>query len=265
MHLDQLEKLYKDLPTSQRERWPSFQAFRAQTTAPRQTFDVGFGAATEEHKAKLRAPETNEFGGLASAFGVQIDSWMPTFIEPGSFKNTLADSSQRSRVKVLYQHSFYSPIGVPTLMEEVKEGLLVMGRVSETQLGKDTLLLMRDGVINEMSIGFDPVEFFFKENKEKELCRHITECRLWEFSPVSFGANKGAKIQVVNSLEGIDLDALAQRVAERMRSEMLKSPDEVRAEIARLTGLLPAEDPKALEQDSAGLAQLEELSRMIAS
>lgn len=261
MHLEQLEKLYKDLPATQRARWPSFESFKTQTLAPRQTFDVGFSAPSEAHKAKLREPEKNEFGGLASAFGVKIDSWIPSYIEPGSFKNTLEDPEQNKRVKVLYQHSFYSPIGVPTLMEEVKEGLLVMGRVSETQLGKDTLLLMRDGVINEMSIGFDPVEFYFKEDKDKELCRHITECRLWEFSPVSFGANKGAKIQVVNSLEGLDLDALAERIAEKMRKEMAKSPDEIRAEIVRLTGLLPGQE----ESHCAGMAQLDELARMIAS
>lgn len=224
MDRDQLEKTYRDLATAHRERWSTFEAFRLQADG-RQHLDLPFDSVREANskaRTKLpREPEKNEFGGLASAFGVKIDTWIPSYIEPGAFKNTLGNEKERGRVKVLFQHS--SPIGVPTFMQEVDEGLLVMGKVSETSLGADVLTLMRDKVVTEMSIGFDPVEFFFKEGPDKELQRHITECRLWEFSPVSFGANSGAKITVVNSLQGaappIDLDLLAEKIAERLRAK----------------------------------------------
>lgn len=267
MNLEQLEKLYRDTPAI-KGRWSEFSTFSNQALAPRQTMDLGFNfnPGSETAKAKLRKPEQNEFGGLASAFGVKIDAWMPSYIEPGAFKHTLADTAQRSRVRVLYQHMQTQPIGVPTFMEEVPEGLLVMGKISETSLGKDALILLRDEVISEMSIGFDPVEFSFKEDKDGELCRHIHECRLWEFSPVSFGANAGAKITTVNSLEAQDLDRLAARVVELMQrsQKQPQTPDEIRAEISRLTGLLSPPHVEKVDH-SQTFAQLEELSRLIIS
>ena len=131
------------------------------------------------HAKPPREAQKNEFGGLASAFGVEIDSLMPTFIEAGAFKNTLANKAERSRVKVLFEHSML--IGVPTLLDEQDKGLMVMGKVSETTLGNDVLILLRDGALDEMSIGFDPVEYYYKEDPKKRMCRHITEARLWEF------------------------------------------------------------------------------------
>lgn len=263
MHRDALEKAYRELPSHHRDRWPTFDAFHALANTT-QHLDLPFEAVREANakaKTKLpRAPEKNEFGGLASAFGVKIDTWIPSYIEPGAFKNTLKNDKERARVKVLYQH--FSPIGVPTFMEEVQEGLLVMGRVSETSLGSDVLTLMRDQVVTEMSIGFDPVEFYFKEGEDKELHRHITEVRLWEFSPVSFGANSGAKITVVNSLphlgNALDLDALMERLeAHFVRKQQVQTPEQIRAEIERLTALLPAPQPTFDHR-----AELEQLARL---
>lgn len=274
MHLDELRKLYRDLPTSQRERWATFESFRAQSTGI-QHLDLAFDGISEANaKAKSRLPralEENEFGGLASAFNVKIDAWMPSYIEPGAFKHTLADPTERSRVKVLYQH--YQPLGKPKFMEEVQEGLLVIGAVSQTQLGKDVITHIRDEVIDEMSIGFDPVEFVFRENPEKELSRYISKVRLWEFSPVTFGANRGAKITDVNSFLGMDIDRIVALVTAKMahalpeKIERLEvgSPQElVEKEIERLRGLLPKKEEQAVVIDIAPyleqLAQLEQLS-----
>lgn len=242
MNREQLEKTYRDLPTIHRDRWAGFEAFRVQADS-RQHADVDLHLRT----TLPRALEENEFGGLASAFGTKIDTWMPTFIEHGSFAKTLADRQQQKRVKVLYQHDRMSPIGVPTLMEETQDGLLVIGKVSETQTGKDVLTLLRDGVITEMSIGFDPVEFYFKEDSSGELCRFITECRLWEFSPVTHGANRGAKISQVNSLSPSELDALADKILERMQrqKEEERLAQEAQAIVARQ------------------IAELEQLSRLL--
>lgn len=145
--------------------------------------------------------EAGTFGGLAAAFNTMIDTWVPTRIKAGAFAKTLADNAQKARVKILYQHNYDWPIGIPVTMEENSDGLLVKGKISQTQQGKDVIMLMKDKVLTEMSIGFDPIRHeMVDEGIAVGQVRHITEIRLWEFSPVTFGANPDAKINSVHSL-----------------------------------------------------------------
>lgn len=138
------------------------------------------------------------FRGLASVFGSLVDSWIPTVIEPGAFARTLLERSHK--VKILWQHNTDEPIGIPIEIKETPDGLAVHGKVSQTTLGKDALILMRDGVIDELSIGFDPVRWeMVEEGEPKQQVRHIHEVRLWEFSLVTFAADPNAKITAVHS------------------------------------------------------------------
>lgn len=145
--------------------------------------------------------EAGSFRGMASVFNTLIDTWIPTRILPGAFSKTLQENVKR--VKVLYQHNQDWPIGLPTKMEENGDGLLVEAKISPTTMGKDVLQLIRDGVLSELSIGFDPIKFTMIEETIESLrvqVRHISEVRLWEFSPVTFAANSRAGILSVNSL-----------------------------------------------------------------
>lgn len=147
------------------------------------------------HDAEL--PE-NHFRGLASVFNTLIDAWIPTRILPGAFTKTLNENAHR--VKVLFQHNPDWPIGVPTKMEENSDGLLVEAKISKTTMGQDTMILLRDKVITELSIGFDPIKHEMVEEQGLGMVRHVKEVRLWEFSPVTFAANRDARIGSVNSL-----------------------------------------------------------------
>ncbi len=141
--------------------------------------------------------EEGMFKGMASVFNTRIESFVPTIIEPGAFTNTLAKPERN--VLILWQHDDAMPIGVPVQMQETEHGLEIVGKISQTQQGKDAMTLMRDGVVTEMSIGFDATAFRFEENSAKDLMRHVTEVKLWEVSLVSFGANPKAKITEVQS------------------------------------------------------------------
>jgi HK97 family phage prohead protease len=142
--------------------------------------------------------EAGSFKGMASVFGSVVDAWVPTIIERGAFAKTLLED--RGRVKVLWQHETSKPIGVPTEMVETYEGLAVTAKISQTALGKDALTLLRDGVIDELSIGFDPVRTEERTNEEnRPVTRHIFEAKLWEFSLVTFAADPMAKIQAVHA------------------------------------------------------------------
>lgn len=157
-------------------------------------------------EASASVPE-DHFRGVASVFGNLIDAHVPTVIHPGAFKKTLDENA--GRVRILWQHRDDEPIGRPVEMRETPLGLEVVGRISNTARGKDALTLMRDGVITDLSIGFDPITHSMEDDDTHGRVRHIRELRLWEFSPVTWGANEPAKVQEIN--------AAATPLAERLR------------------------------------------------
>jgi uncharacterized protein len=141
--------------------------------------------------------KTGQFTGYASVFG-NVDSYRDV-IEQGAFRKTLDENGHR--VKVLWQHDPYTPIGRPLKMLEDDRGLYVEAKVSETSIGKDALILLRDGVINELSIGYSAV----KETWDSEAkVRRLPEVKLWEFSPVTWAANDLALIAGVKALDELD-------------------------------------------------------------
>jgi uncharacterized protein len=162
----------------------------------------------EEHaQIKFALTDTNleegTFKGVASVFGSMVQAWMPTVIEPGAFTKTLKENG--SRVKLLWQHDPCEPIGKPSVLLENSQGLQVDGKVSRTVRGNDCIILMRDGVIDELSIGFDPIKWEMVEDKEtKQIVRHIKELRLWEISAVTFAADPMAKVYSIHSMSAAE-------------------------------------------------------------
>lgn len=145
-------------------------------------------------------PQRTKFKGYASVFDTLIDAYVPTIIERGAFAKTLAEAGQRSRVKVLYQHNQDWPIGVPDILREDQHGLYIEALLSPTERGKEASQLLKDGVLTDMSIGFDPVQSY----NGADGYRHITEIRLWEVSLVTHGANRDARVTDVHGRQRID-------------------------------------------------------------
>lgn len=151
--------------------------------------------------------QKGHFTGYAAMFN-NIDSYRDVIL-PGAFKKTLQEWGHR--VKVLWQHNPDIPIGKPVSMEEDSKGLLVTAKISETTQGKDTLILLRDGVINELSIGFSSIKETF--DKEQDL-RYLNEVKLWEFSPVTWAANE---LAVVLAAKGLSLKDLSDEDLELLQ------------------------------------------------
>lgn len=118
-------------------------------------------------------------------------------IHPGAFAKSIREGFPSGRIKVLWQH--YDPIGMPTEMREDDKGLFVKAKVSKTNLGDEALELMRDGVVDRMSIGFMIPQG--KSEEDNEGIRHIREVKLMEFSPVTFPMNESAIITGVKQIE----------------------------------------------------------------
>jgi HK97 family phage prohead protease len=144
--------------------------------------------------------EAGKFRGVASVFGSIVDTFPNrTVIEPGAFAKTIADRSRR--IKILQQHDLTTIwIGLPTLLAESAEGLVLDASLNQSQGGRDVAAAMKHAAeLNmvdaiELSIGFDVLNFDMREADDGEVIRHITELRLWEVSVVNFGADRQTKV-----------------------------------------------------------------------
>ena len=139
----------------------------------------------------------NSFRGMASVFGEVIDAFMPTVMQRGAFTKTIAERARG--IPILWQHNIDQPIGKPTHLIETEFGLAMQATISRTTLGRDTLILIHDKVVNALSIGFDPVVFDFQEQEDGTMKRFIREARLHEVSVVTLGADPNALISEVRA------------------------------------------------------------------
>lgn len=128
----------------------------------------------------VQKAEKNTFEGYASTFG-NVDR-QGDIIAKGAFKNSL-----KNHVLVLYQHN--EAIGKALEMKEDQHGLFVKAKISDTERGREVMTLIKDGVINKMSIGFA-----IKDYEHSDEGRVIKEVDLFEFSAVAFPANPEATI-----------------------------------------------------------------------
>lgn len=108
----------------------------------------------------------------------------------------------RNRIKVLWQHGWWQPpIGIPTALEVRSDGpgptggLLATQKIAKTQMGTDVLILYDEGVITEHSVGIDVLE-----RDEDDMAR-ILKVRLWEGSPVTWGANPLTPVVDMKSMD----------------------------------------------------------------
>lgn len=169
------------------------------------------------HKGKVPKADTDAgtiFSGYASVFGVLVDAHIPTVILPGAFARTIV--SNRHRIKVLWQHEQNAPIGKVLELREDSHGLFLKAQLSTTERALEAGQLLRDGIISEMSIGFNPVA---SHNAlfGKEYVRYITEVELFEISLVTFAANRDALVSDVNGRTNFDAAmAFLDREAEQL-------------------------------------------------
>ena len=142
--------------------------------------------------------EMGIFEGYAAVFGGKPDSY-GDIIDPGAFTKTLQERGQR--IKILWQHDVKEPIGKPLELREDALGLWVKAKLSlGVQRAREVLALMKDGVITELSIGYNAVKAPLEAGT-----RHLKEIGLWDISPVVFAAKPSA---IVTSVKQGNIDAL---------------------------------------------------------
>jgi HK97 family phage prohead protease len=150
--------------------------------------------------------------GIAVPYDVEqrISPTMTEVFRQGVFRDV---TRAANRVKLLFQHKSDSPIGRATMLEERPGGLYGEFRISKTEAGDEALELIRDGVLSNLSIGFQPL----KDEKRNGITNRI-KAHLAEVSLVTFGAyGDAANIVAVRAeLEKPNLASI-QEIVDKVR------------------------------------------------
>lgn len=109
------------------------------------------------------------------------------------------------RVKLLRNHDSKNPIGRATLLRETDQGLYAEFKISKTREGDDALELVKDGALDQLSIGFMPI----KNRKRSDGVIERLKAHLAEVSLVTFGAyGDMAAVTGVRSQETVETPRL---------------------------------------------------------
>ena len=178
------------------------------------------------------------FEGRASVYGV-LDSYNE-IVAPGAFEKTVGSFLKRG--KILSQHR--TLIGKPTMCREERTCLMIGGKISDTAEGRDCRTLLKDEVIQSLSIGFrtlasvplmnpkEVADYWAKigyspspdeVERSKYGARVLTEIDLMEVSLVSFPANTACDITSVKTVA--DALALARADLLRLKAMPKMSPE----------------------------------------
>lgn len=197
---------------------------------------------TTEHKTvRFEVKATGNDGstgeGIGNAF-FQVDTY-GDIMAPGAFVLDLPAFKESGFIGGI-NHDWSNPIGKPTDAKEVQEGLWLSWTLSDTAHGKDVKVLLKDGVIRKLSIGYKTLQSEYLESMEavnafwsgnnyaptqrdteraaKEMAwggvRLLKRVELFEVSPVTRPANDGSVIT------GVKTDAWTVRDWERHLREV---------------------------------------------
>lgn len=198
--------------------------------------------------------ETMSFSGYGAAFG-NIDSYGDV-IAPGAFAKYLSDvkAGKQPWPAMLSQHGGMgtaeemTPVGVWTHLAEDGAGLQVSGQLADTPRGRELYTLMKMSprpAIDGLSIGYI-AKASIPRSKPEDPRRTLTQIDLMEISPVTFPANRNARMTSVKALE--DLTKLSD-IEDYLREAGGFSRNEAKCLIKRIKSA----DPREAEDDIAQL------------
>jgi HK97 family phage prohead protease len=164
-------------------------------------------------------------------------------IKPGAFKRSLQG---RHRMMLLWNHNASEPLastrnGSLKLVED-ERGLKVTAKLANTQTGRDVAELVRSGVIDAMSFGFQVKKDSWSADGNS---RTLHEVAVHEVSLVSYPAYEGtAGLTSVREARDIDADLLTQSLIK------LESGEELDTEQAKLITEVVEKLQKSVEAEA---------------
>lgn len=174
----------------------------------------------EIRELEIRAVDQEErtVTGIAVPYGQTISlGYMNERFAEDSVE--LADTTQ-----LFWRHE--EPIGKVLSGKSTKEGFEITARISETPRGNEAYTLVRDGVINKFSIGFEPVE-----HKVEEDTIVRTKVLVREVSLVPLPAYSGASLTEVRSdSQDLTNTEVLQELPENTKESIMENKETMTAE-----------------------------------
>lgn len=215
---------------------------------------------------KLAPPDSADaavmsFSGYGAAFG-NVDSYGDV-IAPGAFAQFLSDVERGHQPwpSMLSQHGGMgltsedlTPIGAWAKLAEDGRGLMSEGDLAKTQRGIEmhTLMSMKPRpAIDGLSIGY-VAKKFDPRTKPDEPRRTLREIVLYEISPVTFPANRAARVGSVKALA--EIGSLSE-IEDYLREAGGFSRNEAKTLIARIKKSTGADAGDGLTQLTAALTR----------
>ena len=177
------------------------------------------------HELGDEAGDGRTLVGLAVPFDQELDvsDWWDDYTEVfrrGAFAKTIKDRARAVQMFINHGHRDL-PIGKATRLEETEDGLEAEFHLSTVPEADHVLTLVNDGVMNGLSIGFEPVgapQITKGKDRTPPADRDLverTEVRLFEVSICSFPAYEAAGVTGVRSSS--DRPSIAALAGERAR------------------------------------------------
>lgn len=167
------------MPTMNVRKW-------LETKSLGQTDELEQKSITLEVKAS--ADETNVIEGYASTFGGEPDH-VGDIVAQGAFAKTIM--TRGNQVKMLVNHKWSDLIGKVIELKEDNYGLWFKAKISDTPRGNEIMTLVKDGVLDRISIGYRTIKSKWDHEKHT---RTLEEVELYELSVVPIPANDRAVI-----------------------------------------------------------------------
>ena len=225
--------------------------------------------------------ETGVISAYVSVSGVRVDSWLGETLMAGCFLKTVNERGPAgaNRIRTLWQHDWNEVIGMPLeLAEHSREqlpdkilqrypqatgGLFARTQfVLDVQRGREAVALYKAGAMDEWSIGFDIINSH-EATVDSDWMMYVDEVRLWEYSPVTFGANPATVTTEVRSASEVP-GAMAE-LQKRVMSALAKEPGlTIEQLIERLAASeAAAQPPEQALTDRDRLHQIAQLAERI--
>ncbi len=202
-----------------------------------------------EFRARTVDVERREIVGTAVPFNqdANIGNWIIERFAPGSVQDS-------ENALLFWRHS--EPIGRLTASEDSEAGWEIVARVSETTLGNDALILARDGVVVQLSVGFEPGGDYTVEERDNDIpIVTRTRVRVREVSLVPFGAyGDGATVTEVRERPQPKENRMTEQVldAAALTLEVRELRDAIEEYERRMAAFTVREEEPACDTRSAG-------------
>lgn len=165
--------------------------------------NLNYNEQSNELEIKAHAAIFDVEDALGLSYNPEIDTWVEAkdIIHKGAFNKSIEE--RKSRIKFCKNHNLDNPVGMPIDIKEDEIGLYTESKFSAAE--KDLQTKVKEGIFNEMSIGFVATKVSFEKKDDGSLIRHIWEVKLYEYSIVTLARNENAKItEMKYEIEMID-------------------------------------------------------------